>query len=194
MPPVAGIPIGRYTLIWRTPAPGAAYHAAMNLLELLLLEFDEEMASTRRMLERVPEGSFAWKPHEKSMTLGRLASHVSDLPLRCPSIVNFETWERPAGYKPFAAETSAALLEHCDAASKEARAALTSLTDSQLAATWTLQMNGRTVFSLPRAMALRRIFMDHLIHHRGQLSVYLRLLDVPVPGMYGPSADDQAKA
>lgn len=166
----------------------------MNLLELLRLEFEEETAGTRRMLERVPETSLAWKPHEKSMTLGRLASHVADLPLRCPSIVNFETFVRPAGYKPFAAETSAALLEHFDGAVTEARTALTSLHEDQLAATWTLEMNGRTMLSLPRAMALRRVFMDHLIHHRGQLSVYLRLLDVAVPGMYGPSADDQARA
>jgi uncharacterized damage-inducible protein DinB len=127
------------------------------------------------------------------MTLGRLASHVADLPLRCPSIVNFETYERPAGYKPYLAETSGALLEHFDSAATQARTALASLRDDQLAATWTMQMNGRTMVSLPRAMALRRIFMDHLVHHRGQLSVYLRLLDVPVPGMYGLSADDQAR-
>jgi uncharacterized damage-inducible protein DinB len=166
----------------------------MTILELLLLEFDEEMASTRRMLERVPEASLAWKPHERSMTLGRLASHVSDLPLRCPSIVNFETYVRPAGYKPFLAETPGAILEHFDSAVTQARTALTSLKEEQLAATWTMQMNGRTMVSLPRAMALRRIFMDHLIHHRGQLSVFLRLLDVPIPGMYGQSADDQIRA
>lgn len=166
----------------------------MTFLELLLLEFDEEMASTRRMLERVPEHNLTWKPHEKSMTLGRLASHVSDLPLRCGSIANFETYVRPAGYKPFAAETPAALLEHFDDAAGQARAALTGLSEEQLAATWTMEMNGRTMAKLPRAMALRRIFMDHLIHHRGQLSVYLRLLDVAIPGMYGPSADDQARA
>jgi uncharacterized damage-inducible protein DinB len=165
----------------------------MTLLELLLLEFDEEMASTRRMLERVPDQSFAWKPHEKSMTLGRLASHIADLPLRCTAIVGFEIYDRPAGYKPFAAETSAALLEHFDDAAAQARAALVGLREDQLAAIWTLQMHGRTLVSLPRAMALRRVFMDHLIHHRGQLSVYLRLLDVPVPGMYGQSADDQPR-
>jgi uncharacterized damage-inducible protein DinB len=162
----------------------------MTILDLLLLEFDEEMASTRRMLERVPEGSLAWKPHEKSMNLGRLASHISDLPLRCPSIVNFETYVRPAGYKPFLAETSGALREHFESAVAQARSALTGLNEEQLAATWTMEMNGRTIASLPRALALRRIFMDHHIHHRGQLSVYLRLLDVPIPGMYGPSADD----
>ncbi|HTV16127.1 MAG TPA: DinB family protein [Acidobacteriaceae bacterium] len=165
----------------------------MNLLDLIPMEFEEEMASTRKMLERVPETSFTWKPHDKSMTLGRLASHVSDLPQRCVSIVNFERFVRPADYKPFAAETSAALLEHFDDAVGQARAALGTLRDDQLAVTWTVEMNGRVMASLPRAMALRRVFMDHLIHHRGQLSVYLRLLDVPIPGMYGPSADDQAR-
>jgi uncharacterized damage-inducible protein DinB len=166
----------------------------MNVLELLLLEFDEEMAGTRRMLERVPEQSFAWKPHDKSMTLGRLASHIADLPLRCTAIVNFEIYDRPVGYKPFAAESQAALLEHFDDAVAQARLALTSVRDDQLGAMWTLQMHGRTITSLPRAMALRRIFMDHHIHHRGQLTVYLRLLDVPIPGLYGPSADEQVKA
>jgi uncharacterized damage-inducible protein DinB len=163
----------------------------MTFLELLLLEFDEEMASTRRMLERVPEHSLAWKPHEKSMTLGRLASHVADLPQRCNSIVSVDTYVRPDGYKPFAAETLTGLLEHFDNVAAEARAALTSLREEQLPVVWSVQMNGRTLVSAPRAMALRRVFMDHLIHHRGQLSVYLRLLDVPIPGMYGPSADDQ---
>jgi uncharacterized damage-inducible protein DinB len=162
----------------------------MNVLELLLLEFDEEMASTHRMLERVPDQSLAWKPHEKSMTLGRLASHIADLPLRCTAIVNLEIYDRPVGYKPFAAETQAALLEHFEDAAAQARSALTSLRDDQLGVMWTLQMHGRTMATLPRAMALRRIFMDHHIHHRGQLSVYLRLLDVPIPGIYGPSADE----
>jgi uncharacterized damage-inducible protein DinB len=165
----------------------------MNIPELLLQEFAEEAASTRKMLERVPEASLAWKPHEKSMTLGRLASHVADLPNRCVTIVTTETYVRPADMKPFLAAASAELLERFEKASAEAHKALTSLREDQLDAVWTLQMNGRTMASLPRAMALRRVFMDHLIHHRGQLSVYLRLLDVPIPGMYGPSADDQAR-
>ncbi|MGC2635821.1 MAG: DinB family protein [Acidobacteriaceae bacterium] len=165
----------------------------MNIPELLLHEFDEEAAGTRRMLERVPEASLTWKPHEKSMTLGRLASHVADLPNRCVTILTTETYVRPADFKPFLAAASAELLERFDKASAEARNALASLREDQLDAVWTLQMNGRTMVSLPRAMALRRVFMDHLIHHRGQLSVYLRLLDVPIPGMYGPSADEQTR-
>ena len=162
----------------------------MTIAELLLQEFEEEAASTHRMLERVPEASLTWKPHEKSMTLGRLASHVADLPNRCVTILTTETYVRPADFKPFAATTTAEIVEHFEKASAAAREALTALREDQLSVLWTLQMNGRTLASLPRAMALRRVFMDHLIHHRGQLSVYLRLLDAPVPGMYGPSADD----
>lgn len=165
----------------------------MTIAELLSKEFEEEAASTRRMLERVPEASLTWKPHEKSMTLGRLASHVADLPNRCATILTTETYERPAGTKPFLAATSAEIVEHFEQASAAARDALTTLREDQLDVVWTLQMNGRTMVSLPRAMALRRVFMDHLIHHRGQLSVYLRLLDVPVPGMYGASADEQPR-
>jgi uncharacterized damage-inducible protein DinB len=165
---------------------------SMTFPELFLLEFDEEMPSTRRMLERVPEHSFAWKPHEKSMTLGRLASHIADLPMRCVSIVSVDTYVRPADFKPFQAGSAQDLLERLDASTTQARQALTSLRDDQLDVTWSMQMNGRTMASMPRALALRRIFLDHLIHHRGQLSVFLRLLDVPIPGMYGPSADDAA--
>ncbi len=162
----------------------------MTIQELLLLEFDEEMASTRRMLERVPEASLGWKPHDKSMTLGRLASHVADLPNRCTVIIGMDVFVRPVNFTPFVASSAKELLEHFEKASGDARQALVGLGEQQLPGMWTLKFGERTMVELPRAMALRRVFMDHLIHHRGQLSVYLRLLDVPVPGMYGPSADD----
>jgi uncharacterized damage-inducible protein DinB len=162
----------------------------MTIQELLRLEFDEEMASTRRMLERVPDASLGWKPHDKSMTLGRLASHVADLPNRCATIIGMDVFVRPANATPFVAGSAQELLEHFDKASGDARQALAGLSDEQLPGTWTMKFGERTMVELPRAMALRRVFMDHLIHHRGQLSVYLRLLDVPIPGMYGPSADD----
>ncbi len=162
----------------------------MTIQELLRLEFGEEAASTRKMLERVPEASLGWKPHEKSMALGRLASHVADLPNRCATIIATETFVRPVGATPFAAASAKDLLEHFDKAAAEATRALEGLRDEDLAFVWTLKLGDRVMATLPRAMALRRVFLDHLIHHRGQLSVYLRLLDVPVPGMYGPSADD----
>lgn len=162
----------------------------MTVPELLLLEFDEEMPGTRRMLERVPEASFAWKPHEKSMSLGRLSSHLAELPARCVAIVSSDTFVRAPGTPPYAAATKAELVEKFDQVSAEARAALTTLGEDQLTAIWTIKMGDRTLASLPRAMALRRVFMNHLVHHRAQLGVYLRLLDVPIPGVYGPSADE----
>ncbi len=163
----------------------------MTIPELFLLEFDEEMPGTRRILERVPEASFSWKPHEKSMTLGRLASHVADLPARCATIITTVELVRQPGFTTWTASTNAELLEHFDAVTSEARAALTTLRDDQLSAMWSIKMGDRTLASLPRVMALRRVFMDHHIHHRAQLGVFLRLLNVPVPGQYGPSADDQ---
>ena len=163
----------------------------MTVPELFLQEFDVEMPGTRMMLERVPEASFSWKPHQKSMTLGRLASHIADLPARCATIITTEELVRQPGFAPWAAGSTADLLEHFDAAAAQARAALAGLQDNQLSVIWTIKMGDRTLASLPRAMALRRIFMDHLIHHRAQLGVFLRLLDVPIPGLYGASADDQ---
>ncbi len=163
----------------------------MTIPELFLEEFDVEMPGTRKLLERVPEASFAWKPHEKSMTLGRLASHIADLPARCSTIITTEELVRQPGFAPWAASSTAELLDHFDAAITEARAALAGLRDDQLTVMWTLKMGDRTLASLPRVMALRRVFMNHIIHHRAQLGVFLRLLDVPIPGMFGASADDQ---
>jgi len=163
----------------------------MTIPELFLLEFDEEIPSTRKILERVPEASFSWKPHEKSMTLGRLASHVAELPARCATIINTDELVRQPGATPWAAASTAELLQKFDAVSAGARAALATLKDDQLSGTWSIKMGDRTLASLPRVMALRRVFMDHLIHHRAQLGVFLRLLDVPIPGVFGPSADDQ---
>jgi len=162
----------------------------MKFLEVLLKEFDNEMGSTRKILERVPENSLTWKPHEKSMTLGRLASHVAELPGRAASICRTEALVREPGFKPFVTASSQELLEKFDTSSAEARTAIAELTDDQLSVVWSVKFGDKTILSMPRFMALRTVAMDHMIHHRGQLSVYLRLLDVPVPGMYGPSADE----
>jgi uncharacterized damage-inducible protein DinB len=163
----------------------------MTIPELFLQEFDLEMPGTRRILERVPEARFAWKPHDKSMTLGRLASHVADIPARCSAIIATEELVRQPGSAPWTASSTADLLDHFDTAAGSARAALAGLCDDQLSVIWTIKMGDRVLASIPRVMALRRIFMDHIIHHRAQLGVFLRLLDVPIPGLYGPSADDQ---
>ena len=125
----------------------------MTIPELFLQEFDEEIPSTRRMLERVPEANFTWKPHEKSMTLGRLASHVADLPQRCTAIITTETLVRPPGFTPYAAASTSELLERLDTVSTEARTALATLREDQLSVIWTIKMGDRTIASLPRLLA-----------------------------------------
>jgi uncharacterized damage-inducible protein DinB len=165
---------------------------SMSIAESLLPEFDREMGLTRRLLERVPDGQFAWKPHERSMTLGRLAEHLAELPLWCRmSIVESGidmAGRRPPDYVPPA--TRAAVLQMFDANLADARAALSGRTDAELMAPWKLSNQGKEVFTMPKAVVVRGFVMNHMIHHRGQMSVYLRLQNVPVPSMYGPSADE----
>ena len=164
----------------------------MSIAETLLPEFDREMGLTRRLLERVPDGQFAWKPHEKSMTLGRLAEHLAELPMWCrvavlDSGIDMGTG-RPAGYVPPA--TRSGVLEMFDQNLAAARAALVGRTDAELMAPWKLSNQGKEIFTMPKAVVLRGFVMNHMIHHRGQMSVYLRLHNVPVPSLYGPSADE----
>lgn len=165
----------------------------MPIAESLLPEFDRETGITRRLLERVPDGQFAWKPHEKSMTLGRLAEHLAELPgwakiSIVESGIDMAT-PRPPDYVPPA--TRAAVLAIFDRNVGEARAALNGRSDAELMAPWTLKNQGKEVFTMPKAVVLRGFVMNHLIHHRGQLSVYLRMKDVPLPSIYGPTADEQ---
>jgi uncharacterized damage-inducible protein DinB len=152
------------------------------------------MATTRRLLARVPEARLDWQPHPKSMALGRLAEHLGDLAMwgtmtLTQSGMDLETMTRPPGHRP--AATLAALLAAFDANVTGARAALVGRSDAELAAPWTLRHGSQEFFTLPKAGCWRTFVMSHLVHHRGQLSVYLRLLDVPVPSIYGPSADEQ---
>jgi len=163
----------------------------MTISEMLLPEFDQEMASTRKILDCVPEAKFAWKPHAKSMALDRLASHVAELPNWGGTIITEDRLDLTPGTKPFIASTKAELMEVLDKNVAAARAAIAGASDEHLGKIWTFSFAGHTVFALPRTAALRSMVMSHLIHHRGQLSVYLRLLDVAIPGMYGPSADDR---
>lgn len=162
----------------------------MTFLEALALEYEQEMKSTRRLLECVPDDKFGWKPHEKSMTLGRLASHVAELAGRPVDVIRLDNIVRVPGSKPFVAASRNELLEKFDTGSAEAQKSIASLTEDRLDTNWTLHFGDVKMAEMPRALALRRICMNHLIHHRAQLGVFLRLLDVPIPGMYGPSADD----
>jgi uncharacterized damage-inducible protein DinB len=166
----------------------------MPIADMLLPEFDHEMAYTRKMLERVPDDKLGWKPHLKSMDLGALASHVATNAHWVAGMLASESFDfAPPGGPPYSvprAGSKADLLAKFDQSAVEARAALAGATDQQLVQPWSLLAGGHTVFSMPRVACYRGMVMNHLIHHRGQLSVYLRLLDVPIPGMYGPSADE----
>lgn len=166
----------------------------MSIVESLLPEYDHELATTRRVLERVPEVEFAWKPHAKSMSLGQLAGHVANMPFWLSMTLKASFYDLQAGDKEATlAEPPSRdlLLQAFDARVKEARASLATATDAEMMAPWTLKSGDHEIFTIPRIAAVRSFVMNHLIHHRGQLSVYLRLKDVPVPAIYGPTADEQ---
>jgi uncharacterized damage-inducible protein DinB len=168
----------------------------MPISEAVLPEFDHEMANTRKTLERIPEDKFGWKPHEKSMTLGRLATHVAEIPGYIQEILQTESFDfAPPGappYQPMTAGSRAEVLELFDRNRGAARAAIAAPGDAQWMVPWTLLNGGTVVFSLPRFAVLRGMVMSHIVHHRAQLGVYLRLNDIAVPALYGPSADEQA--
>jgi uncharacterized damage-inducible protein DinB len=166
----------------------------MTIAETLLPEFDHEMSSTRKLLECVPDGKFAWKPHEKSMALGRLASHVAEIPSYVTVTINLPALEIGPGHQPFNVASKAEILAAFDKNVADARAALAGASDENLTQPWSLIFGGHTAFTMPRAAVLRNMAMNHLIHHRAQLGVYLRLNDVAIPGMYGPSADQKTAA
>jgi uncharacterized damage-inducible protein DinB len=163
--------------------------AEMSIAEKLLPEFDQEMATTRRLLERVPSDKGQWKPHPKSFSLGHLSQLVSTMPgwltrmIRDPEI---DLGKGP-GYSD---ESTEALLEKFDKHVREARDAISTAKDSTFDEPWSLKMNGQVLFTQPRGEAVRST-INHLIHHRGQLTVYLRLVDVPIPSIYGPTADEK---
>lgn len=154
-----------------------------------LAEFDQEMSTTRRLLERVPDGKSDWKPHPKSFPLGHLAQLVAWMPgwitrtLREPSI------DLAAG-TGYSMESTATLLAEFDRNVKSAREALASVTDAALEEPWSLKMGDKVIFTTPRGPTARQ-HLSHLVHHRGQLTVYLRELDVPIPSIYGPTADER---
>lgn len=166
----------------------------MRFAESLLPEYDREMATTRRMLERVPLDRADFRPHAKSTTLGSLAAHVATLPRFGHLAIETEEVDmNPPGGQPFRMPTFATneeLLAVFDEHVKRTRDALSSASDDHLMVPWSLKFGGRTVLHMPRASALRTLMMNHIIHHRAQLGVYLRMNDVPLPGSYGPSADE----
>jgi len=162
----------------------------MPMVDALLPEFDHEMTTTRKLLERVPDDRLAWKPHAKSMSLGGLATHLSNIPWWGQMTVTQSEFDLASSPPPAEATSRAQVLETFDRNVAATRAAMTGKSDAELMAVWALKHGGHTILSMPRTAVWRSFVISHVIHHRGQLSVYLRLLDVPVPSIYGPSADE----
>lgn len=163
----------------------------MAICNMLLPEFDQEMANTRKMLEHVPEDRFDFHPHQKSWAMNQLAGHVADLPSWVRYTLETELLElTPGQYRPFVPANSQDLLDHFDKHVKEAHDAIAAASDEQMNQIWTMKWDGKTVMTMPRYNVLRSVVLNHAIHHRAQLGMYLRLANVSVPGMYGPSADE----
>jgi len=167
----------------------------LAIADILLLDFDFEIAGTRRTLERIPERDPQWRPHEKSMAIGRLAVHVARLPKFCTRMLTSAELDLGREKMPdLVFESTAHLLSELDAGAGEARTRLRACSDADLAQPWKLLFQGRVVVEAPRMVLYRTMFMSHLVHHRAQLGVYLRLNHLPVPGLYGPSADEALPA
>jgi uncharacterized damage-inducible protein DinB len=162
----------------------------MAISASLLPEFDHEMATARTVIERVPEDKFSFKPHEKSMTAGRLASHIAEMPNWATMGITQDSLDLATGYKPFEAASRAELLAAFDKSVAGARAAIAGASDETFFKNWSLKNGDKTLMTMPKIAVVRTFVLNHVIHHRGQLSVYLRELNVPVPSIYGPSADE----
>jgi len=163
----------------------------MAIVDALLPEYDHETATTRKLLERVPDGKFDWKPHAKSMSLGQLAGHLATMLSWGSTTLNQSEFDLSGDYTPPALNTRTDLLAAFDKEAAATRQALAGKNDAELMAPWSLKREGKTMFTMPKAAVMRSFVLNHMIHHRGQLSVYLRLNDVPLPSIYGPSADEQ---
>ncbi|HXI32417.1 MAG TPA: DinB family protein [Vicinamibacterales bacterium] len=164
----------------------------MTIAELLLPEFDQEMAATRKVLERVPDETLAWKPHDKSFSMGNLASHIANMVTWTVDTMNRQEFDlasvTPAELNR-AAKNRAELLSWFDANVKAARTAMDK-PDAEYMVPWTLKNGAQVFFTMPRYNCVRSFCLNHIVHHRAQLGVYLRLNNIPVPGVYGPSADE----
>jgi uncharacterized damage-inducible protein DinB len=168
----------------------------MSIAESILPEFDHEAATTRALLLRVPEAKADWKPHEKSRSLGALAQHIANLSFYLAPMTLRQTEfdanppDGTANPAPRFESTTRLLTVH-DEGVKNVRSLLLVISDAEFMVPWTFKSGGKKLFSMPRAAAFRSLVLNHAVHHRGQLSVYLRLLDVPLPGIYGPTADTE---
>jgi len=161
----------------------------MRLADSMLMEFEQEAQTTRRVLERVPEDKLSWKPHARSFSLGQLALHIASVPGSVTALAAMDTVEAPTFFQA-EAKNRRELLETFSQNVDSAKETVGKMDDARLTSIWTLTKNGETLMAVPRIGFLRSVLLNHVYHHRGQLSVYLRMLDVPVPSIYGPSADE----
>jgi uncharacterized damage-inducible protein DinB len=161
----------------------------MAMIDALLQELEQEAQTTKRVLERVPQAHLGWKPHEKSMSLGQLAHHVATVPGAVAQLVAQPSMQAPK-FEHASATDVRELVPALDESVRQARAALGRMDDAAIMATWKVLDGDKEIMAMPRVAFLRSIMLNHWYHHRGQLSVYLRQLNVPVPSIYGPSADE----
>ena len=165
----------------------------MSLVHTALADLEHEMANTRAMLERVPEAHLDFTPHEKSWSLQKLANHLTDFGMWGEMTITTTELDfaQPQPPRPATPTTAAGFVAQFDAGLESFRKALAAVTDEQLMETWTMRSGAHVIMAMPRLGVLRGMVISHMIHHRAQLTIYYRLLDVPVPGLYGPSADEQ---
>ena len=162
----------------------------MTIADTLIMELEREAQTTRRVLERVPTDKLTWKPHAKSMSLGRLAQHVATIPGNISGMARLDSYDVEKFTEPPELESTAAIVAAFDESVAQAKADLGATDDDAMMKIWSFNMGGKPIMPLPRIGVYRSVLLNHLYHHRGQLTVYLRLLDVPVPSIYGPSADE----
>jgi len=162
----------------------------MKMIDVLLAEMDQEAQSTARVLERVPQAQLSWRPHAKSMSLGQLALHVATIPGNVAQLASHATIPEPPAFIQAEAATAAELVPALKASLAKAREVLGGMDDAKLMETWRLMSGGKELMALPRAAVIRMIMLNHWYHHRGQLLVYLRMHNVPLPSVYGPTADE----
>jgi len=162
----------------------------MTIIDGLLAELEQEAATTRRVLERIPQAHLSWKPHPKSMSLGQLALHVATVPGNVAALAAMDTIPEPPTFIQAEAATAAELVPSLTESVAKAKRTLGGFDDARMGAMWRLQRGGKDILAMPRAALVRTIMLNHWYHHRGQLLVYLRLLNQSVPSVYGPTADE----
>jgi uncharacterized damage-inducible protein DinB len=162
----------------------------MKMIDGLLAELEQEAATTSRVLERIPQAHLSWRPHPKSMSLGQLALHVATVPGNVAELAAKDTIPNPPNFTQPEAATAAELVPSLAASVSKAKQVLGGFDDARMGATWRLQRDGKDILAMPRAAVVRSIMLNHWYHHRGQLLVYLRLLNQSVPSVYGPTADE----